>query len=89
MEFEWDEVKDARNHRERGIGFADGTRIFAGKVVEQIDDRRDYGEERLKATGAYGHALLTVVYTQRGDIRRIISVRLASRKERMQWHSSE
>jgi uncharacterized DUF497 family protein len=33
MEFEWDEAKHAKTLRDRGIGFDDGARIFAGPVL--------------------------------------------------------
>ena len=32
IEFEWDEAKHAKTLRDRGIGFDDGARIFAGPV---------------------------------------------------------
>jgi uncharacterized DUF497 family protein len=85
MEFEWDEAKHERNLRERGIGFDDGAMIFDGPVIEWIDDRHDYGETRFRATGMSGEYLLHVVYTEREDVRRIISVRMANRKERAAW----
>ena len=40
--------------------------------VEWIDDRQDYGEVRIIAIGAVGPDILTVVYTWRGNRRRII-----------------
>jgi uncharacterized DUF497 family protein len=87
VEYGWDDAKHARNLRERGIGFDDGALIFEGPVVEWIDDRRDYGEVRIRAVGWSDGDVLHVVYTQRGEVRRIISVRLASRKERQKWRS--
>ena len=44
MEFEWDEAKHAKTLRDRGIGFDDGARIFAGPVLIWEDARREYGE---------------------------------------------
>jgi len=54
---------------------------------EKQDDRRDFGETRMQAIGQADDDILFVVYTDRGDVRHIISARLASRKERITWHS--
>ncbi|WP_089718145.1 BrnT family toxin [Candidatus Entotheonella palauensis] len=47
MEFEWDPAKNNRNITHHGIDFEDARRIFDGLVLERIDDRFDYGEERI------------------------------------------
>lgn len=87
MEFEWDDKKSERTRRERGFGFQRAVRIFAGRVYTTPDDRRDYAEERFIAIGETGGEVLVVVYTDRGDARRIISARRANRKERETWRS--
>ena len=61
--------------------------IFIGPTLEAEDNRRDYGEVRVQAIGSPGDDILSVVYSDRGDVRRIISARLANRKERKLWHS--
>ena len=48
MKFEWDEPKHAKTLRDRGIGFDDGVRIFAGPVLIWEDARREY-EGRFRA----------------------------------------
>jgi len=73
--FEWDEAKSARNLRERGFDFEFVTGIFDGPVVDEEDPRRDYGERRFHATGQMEGRFFVVVYTWRGDRRRIISAR--------------
>lgn len=85
MEFDWHEAKHARNRQERGFGFDFAALIFAGRVLTQTDDRRDYGEVRLKAIGEAAGRILVVIYTDRDDVRWIISARLANRKERALW----
>ena len=89
MEFEYDGGKSDRNQQERGFDFAFATLVFEGRTVERVDARRSYGETRIKATGQIDGMIYTVVYTDRGDVRRIISARIANRKERMEWQSSE
>ncbi|MEA2976078.1 MAG: uncharacterized protein QOF19_1598 [Alphaproteobacteria bacterium] len=87
MLFEWDEAKSRRNLRERGFGFDYAAGIFAGPTLERRDDRRDYGEVRMQAIGRVGDDILFVAFTDRGDVRHLISARLANRKERKLWHS--
>lgn len=82
MEFEWDEEKSHANFFRRGFGFDFAARIFEGSVIERVDDRRDYGEERIVALGCVDGEWLVAVYTWRGEVRRIVSARKASRKER-------
>ena len=59
--------------------------IFTGPTLEAQDNRRDYGEVRVQAIGCAGDDILSVVYSDRGDVRRIISARLTNRKERKLW----
>jgi uncharacterized protein len=87
MEFEWDEEKHHRNCRERGFGFDFAALIFDGAVIEKRDIRKDYGEPRVLALGEAEGVVLAVTYTDREDVRRIISARRASKKERALWQS--
>ena len=80
--FEWDEAKSAANFRARGFDFAYAALIFDGPTIEMDDERAGYGERRIQAIGRVGPDILFVVYTWRGEVRRIISARLASRRER-------
>jgi uncharacterized DUF497 family protein len=87
LQVDFDPEKSARNERERGFGFLFAARIFLRHTIERLDDRRDYGEERIVAIGLIGDTALTVVYTWRTDeqeqpLRWIISARMASRAER-------
>jgi uncharacterized DUF497 family protein len=81
MEFEWDEAKSQRNVKERGFDFAYAVGIFDSLVIETIDSRRDYGEQRVIALGSVDTGILAVVYTDRHGVRRIISARRANRRE--------
>jgi uncharacterized DUF497 family protein len=88
LRFDWDPAKDERNQQERGLGFDFGALIFDGHTIEWPDNRLDYGEIRVRAIGEADGIVLHVVFTDRGDVRRIISVRLANREERRRWHAS-
>jgi uncharacterized DUF497 family protein len=82
MLFEWDSAKSAENARERGLPFEIAMALFDGPTLEYPDRRRDYGESRIKAIGEVDGHVLVCVYTDRDAARRIISLRVANRKER-------
>jgi uncharacterized protein len=73
MGFEWGEQKWRENLAEHGVDFADAALIFEHPVLEAEDTRTDYGEVRIRALGHVGNDYYVVVYTWRGDNRRIIS----------------
>jgi len=82
MDFEWDLVKSRRNETERGLPFELAMLLFEGPLLERVDDRQPYGSIRVRAIARIAQVILHCVYTVRGDVRRIISLRYASRKER-------
>jgi uncharacterized DUF497 family protein len=85
--FEWDDTKSQRNLLERGFGFDHAAAIFIWPTLEAQDNRRDYGEVRVQAIGRAGDDILSVVYSDRDEVRRIISARLTNKKERKLWQS--
>lgn len=87
MGFGWDARKSKANQANRGFEFEFAARIFEGDVLEKTDDRQDYGEVRVKAIGEVSGRVLAVIYTDRNDMRWIISARPASRKERKLWQT--
>ena len=46
MKFEWDESKRRENIKKHGIDFVEVPAIFDGPLLEALDDRRVYGEDR-------------------------------------------
>jgi uncharacterized DUF497 family protein len=71
---EWHERKRRENLEEHGVDFVDAALIFASDdVLEAVDERADYGETRYRALGCVDTDWFMVVYTWRGDNRRIIS----------------
>ncbi|MGO9742118.1 MAG: BrnT family toxin [Roseiarcus sp.] len=87
MQLAWDRAKSTTNLRLRGFGFDYAALIFSGATIETPDNRRAYGEIRIRAIGGADADVLVVVYTDRDDIRWIVSARKANRKERRQWQS--
>ncbi|MDP4021873.1 BrnT family toxin [Methylobacterium sp. NEAU 140] len=88
MDFDWDNTKEAHVRAERGFGFAEAITIFGGRVTERQDTRHDYGEVRMIAVGQADGIFYTVVYTDRGDVRHVITAWPSNRKERTAWLAS-
>ena len=85
MAFEWDERKRVANVAKHGIDFEAAKLIFDRPTLEYPDNRRDYGERRIGAYGEVAGVLLFVVYTLRGQARRIVSARKAGSDERRRY----
>ncbi len=71
--FEWDEQKRRQNIEKHGIDFIDAALIFENPVIEDADNRADYGETRYTALGHVDDEYYTVIYTWRGKARRLIT----------------
>lgn len=85
--FEWDEAKAAANVRKHGVTFEEGT--TAWKDEHQLLDVDPQGHaERFILIGMSNKArILYVVHAERLDARhtRIISVRVANKKEKLEY----
>jgi uncharacterized DUF497 family protein len=83
MQYVWDPAKDVLNQRKHGLSLADGIPALEDPDRESwIDDRFDYGEERIATLGMNQKLVLYVVSTERAEeITRIISVRRAEPDE--------
>ncbi|NER02663.1 MAG: BrnT family toxin [Okeania sp. SIO3C4] len=89
MEFEWDENKNKSNKEKHGIDFNDAKEVFKDENKKVTPDlRKDYGENRWKVVGQIYGSIISVIYTIR-EKTRIISARLASRKERKDYNDNE
>lgn len=82
--YEWDDEKAAANLDKHGVSFqeaasaAEDAPLFLGE-----DNRRDYGERRFLSIGiSRMDRIVTWVWTRRNGKTRLISARLASRRER-------
>lgn len=67
MRYSWDQRKNRINLIKHGVAFDDACHIFDGAVLEQVDDRFNYGEERIYAIGVVHGVEITVIYTDPDD----------------------
>ncbi len=89
MNYVSDRRKGRSNLTRHGIAFEDAIRIFDGPTLEKVDDRFDYGENRIYAIGVANGLEVTVIYTDVSESeRRIISAWRAERHERAAYWQS-
>ena len=85
MKYQWDKNKAASNLQKHGIEFADAVSVFSDALAITILDNR-FDEERFVTIGTdvFGRVLV-IVFTWRSEDIRLISARLAERRERKQY----
>ena len=82
MKFAWQPEKERRNIAKHGIAFSDAIEVFRDAFrMERHDDDSSDEEDRWQTMGFYNDVLF-VVYTERADVTRIISARVAEPFER-------
>jgi uncharacterized DUF497 family protein len=85
VDVEFDPAKDARNREKHGVPLLAGLVVIQNRVGEERDDR--FAEPRFRTYGLIRDTLFVCVWTPRGEVIRLISVRRASREEREAWLS--
>jgi uncharacterized DUF497 family protein len=85
--FEWDEKKRKSNLEKHGIDFEEATEIFYGASLFLRSYRNN--EERWIAIGSLEDRLITVVFTRRADVVRIILARRARKNEEREYRNAK
>ena len=86
-EFEWDPAKAARNLAKHGVSFEEAATSFDDALGGILDDPRHSVDEAryiLLAMSDRGR-LLATMFTERGDVIRLMSARRATRAERRSY----
>ncbi len=81
MEIVFDPAKDASNFAKHGVSLAWASELLWETLQAKLDDRRDYREDRFIGYALMADRLYCVVYTDRGNTRRVISLRKANYRE--------
>jgi len=81
VDIDFDPGKDATNLSKHGVSLAAAAQLDWDAALAWIDDRADYGELRIVALAPIGDRLFFVVFVDRDQARRIISLRRANRRE--------
>lgn len=87
LQFEWDEVKAATNVLKHHVTFDEASTVFADPLAVIFDDEvHSLHETRELILGhSMTNRLILVAFTERADVVRIVSARLATRKERRDY----
>lgn len=87
MRFEWDDAKEEANIAKHDIDFDTAIDLFDGRAV--IETQSAYPEEeRWQRTGIVDERFMTVIWTRRGDVIRIISARRARTNEKRDYYNN-
>lgn len=88
MKMTFDSTKDALNLTKHGCSLTDADLFEWNTAVIWQDDRHDYQEPRMIGLGYIGNRLFCIVFVDRVEIRRIISLRKANNREVNRYASS-
>ena len=81
MEITFDPDKDVANIAKHGVSLALAAELEWEWLLVKVDTRRDYGELRMVGYAPIGPRVFCVVFTDRGEERRMISLRKANTRE--------
>ena len=81
MQIDFDPKKDLANRANHGVSLAIAASLDWDAALVWIDDRFEYEELRMIALAPETNTLYYVAFVDRTEVRRIISVRRATRKE--------
>jgi uncharacterized protein len=89
--FQWDEKKSRENRRKHGFFFNEILDVFNDPYLNEIYDTNHSadGEDRYKCIGCLeGFLIVLVVISDKNGIRRIISARRATPKEKAFYYDT-
>lgn len=85
---DFDPAKDAINQLKHGLPLGLALELDWDVALVWLDERVDYGERRMAALVPRDGRIHFVAYVERGDVRRIISLRPANRREVRHYEES-
>ena len=81
MLIEFDPAKDLANQTKHGVSLSVAGELNWEAALVWIDDRFEYRETRMIALAPKTEILYYVAFVDRGEARRVISLRRANRRE--------
>lgn len=81
MRIDFDPAKDKLNRARHGLALAFAKKLIWKEALVWVDSRYQYDEFRMIGLVPEGNALYFVAFVDRDEIRRVISLRYAERKE--------
>ncbi len=81
MRFEFDPAKDKANQAKHAVSLVLAIELDWEAALVWVDSRFEYSETRMIALAPKTGILYYVAFVDRGEVRRIISLRRANRRE--------
>jgi hypothetical protein len=81
MRIDFDPAKNESNLSAHGVPLSFAAELDWDSALVWVDDRFEYGELRMIALAPETQTLYYVAFVDRGEIRRVISLRRATRRE--------
>lgn len=81
MRIEFDPAKDSTNQAKHDVSLSVAIELDWEAALVWVDERFEYGETRMIALAPRVNILYCVAFVDRGEVRRIISLRRANRRE--------
>ena len=92
MQFDWDDEKEKSNIEKHGIDFSTAALVFGDtNRIEKYDELHSDSEDRYITIGQINGVtvIVMVVYTMRETQTRIISARIATKREQEAYYNAE
>ena len=92
MQFEWDDDKEKSNIEKHGIDFSTAALVFGDiNRIEKYDIIHSIDEDRYITIGSINEITIVVmvVYSEREALTRIISARLATKREKEAYYNAK
>ena len=85
MLIEFDPDKRDKALAERGLDFSRAAEVFEARHFTAKDERAGYSEPRYITVGQLDGRMVVMVWTPRGEARRIISMRKTNEREQARY----
>jgi uncharacterized protein len=88
--FEWDPLKATKNLRNHGVSFDEARTVFNDPLARIFDDPEHSADEAREIIIGHSimHRLLIVPFTERGSAIRVISARVATKREQRDYEEN-
>lgn len=85
--FEWDIDKEKANIKKHGLDFCVAALCYLdNNAIEYFDKEHSDFEERWACIGTFSNLIVKIIYTRRENVIRIISARMATKKEEAAYY---
>ncbi len=85
MAITFNPAKRDRTLTQRGLDFVAAGAVFTGPCFSFLDERADYGEDRVITVGLLAGRMVVIGWTPRGEDQHVFSMRKANDREQRKY----